>query len=152
MVGVIIAYDTKYGNTQLVAEEIAKGMRDVGVEAAVTNIREVDLEVLADYDVILVGAPVHFGAPSRAVMKFIDKMAGLGFKGKKGAVFDTYLKTDLQKGVKPMEARMAERVRGLELIVPGLSIQVSGMKGPVTEGELPKCLDFGRRLATLVKE
>jgi len=150
---VIIADDTKYGNTQLVAEKIAEGMKGTeGIEAIVTNIKDVDFGALADYDVILVGAPVHFGAPSRAVMKFIDRLGSLDLIGKRGAVFDTYLKTDFEKGVKPMEARIAERVHGLALVVPGLSIQVSGMKGPITEGELPKCADFGRKLAALIKK
>jgi flavodoxin len=42
---VFVVYDTKYGNTKLVAEEIAKGIEDVGgIEIAISYVKEVDLE------------------------------------------------------------------------------------------------------------
>jgi menaquinone-dependent protoporphyrinogen IX oxidase len=147
-----VAYDTKYGNTKLVAEKIVEGMREVdGMEAAISEIGEVDLEKLADCDVILIGAPVHFGEPSRAIRGFIDKLAKLDLKTKWAAVFDTYLKTDFERGVRPMEERISEKLPKLKLISPGLSIQIADMKGPITEGEIPKCVDFGKRIATQLK-
>ena len=33
----------------------------------------------------------------------------------------------------------------------GLSIKVEGIKGPIVDGELPKCKDFGRRMANQVE-
>lgn len=148
----LVVYDTKYGNTKLVAEKIAEGMREIdGTETAIGDVKKVDLKKLASHDAILIGAPVHFGAPSRTISKFIDKLGKLDLGGKRAAVFDTYLKTDFEKGVKPMEARINEKVPSLKLISPGLSIQVKDMKGPITEGELPKCVDFGRKIATQLK-
>jgi flavodoxin len=147
----IVVYDTKYGNTELVAKKITEGMEADGVDADINDVKEVDIGKIADYDAILIGAPVHFGAPSRTISKFIDKLGGLRLKGNWTAVFDTYMKTDFEKGVKPMEARLNEKVPGLKLIVPGLSIQVDGMKGPVVEGDLLKCEAFGRRIAALLK-
>ena len=35
----------------------------------------------------------------------------------------------------------------LNLISPGLSIRVNGIPGPIVEGELPKCVDFGKKIA-----
>lgn len=146
---VFVAYDTKYGNTKLVADKIIEGMREVdGMDIANSEVKKVDFRMLADSDVILIGAPVHFGGPSRTIGGFIDKIGKLDLKAKWAAVFDTYYKTDFEKGVKSMEARMSEKLPGLKLIVPGLSIQVAEMKGPITEGELPKCVDFGRKIAT----
>jgi len=59
---VIIAYESKYGNTRLVAEAIAEGVMTVsGVEADLGEIKEVDLDKLVDYDAILVGSPNHMG-------------------------------------------------------------------------------------------
>jgi len=49
-----------------------------------------------------------------------------------------------------MEKRLGERVPGLALVVPGLSVRVEGSRGPIAEGELPRCRDFGRRLADLL--
>ena len=46
-----------------------------------------------------------------------------------------------------MEKQIGENVPGLKLIAPGLSVKVEGMKGPVAEGELPKCSEFGKKIA-----
>jgi menaquinone-dependent protoporphyrinogen IX oxidase len=152
MMEVFVVYDTKYGNTKLVAEKIAEGMREIeGIETSTSDVEEVDLERVSDCDSILIGAPIHFGRPSRTITKFIDKLGRLDPEVKWAAVFDTYLKTDFEKGVKPMEARMNEKLPRLKLIVPGLSVQVSGMESPIAEGELPKCIDFGKRVATQLK-
>ncbi len=73
-------------------------------------------------------------------------------KAKWVAVFDTNLGgPDFEKSVKKMEKRISEKVPGLKLIVPGLSIKVGGMKGPIVEGELPKCKDFGNKIANQLK-
>jgi hypothetical protein len=67
------------------------------------------------------------------------------------AVFDTYIKGDFEKAVKKMEKRINEKVPELKLIAPGLSIKVQGMKGPILEEELPKCKEFGKKIATQLK-
>jgi len=151
LVKVIVVYDTKYGNTKLVAEKIVEGMRKVeGIETAISDVEKVDLEKVADYDVILIGAPNHWGGPSRTIRKFIDKLGKLHLDGKLFAVFDTYIKGDFEKAVKKMEKRISEKAPGLKQIVPGLSIKVQDMKGPILEEELPKCKDFGKKLATQI--
>jgi len=38
-----------------------------------------------------------------------------------------------------------------ELIASGLSIKVQGIKGPILEGELPRCEEFGNKVATQLK-
>ncbi|MCP8309116.1 MAG: hypothetical protein H3Z54_10565 [archaeon] len=67
------------------------------------------------------------------------------------AVFDTYIGKDFEKAVKKMEKQINEKVPELKMIAPGLSIRVQGIKGPVSEGELPKCKEFGNKIATQIK-
>ena len=149
MVKVFVVYDTKYGNTKRVAEEIVEGIGEVeGIEAAISDVEKTDPKKAADYDAILIGSPTHFGGPVRGINKFIDKLGKLDLKAKWVAVFDTYLKEDFEKAVKKMEKRISEKVPGLKLITSGLSIRVDDMKGPVTDGELPKCREFGKKIAT----
>jgi len=149
---IFIAYDTKYGNTRLVAEKIAEGMRELkGIETEISDIKEVDLKKLSDSDAVLIGAPNHWGSPSRTIMKFIDELGKLELKAKRVAVFDTYLGKDFEKAVKKMEKRLGEKVPALKLMTSGLSIRVDEVKGPITEGELPKCVDFGKKIATQLK-
>jgi len=149
---VIVVYESKYGNTKLVAETIVEGMREVeGIETVLSELKEVDLNKIPDYDVILIGSPNHFGGPTRGVKKFIDKLGKLTLKGKLFAVFDTYLGKDFEKAVNKMEKRINEKVPGLKQMAPGLSIKVQGIKGPILEAELPKCKEFGNKIATQIK-
>jgi len=152
MVRVIVVYDTKYGNTKLVAEKIMEGIGEVeGIEAVISDVEKTDPKKAADYDAILIGSPTHFGGPVRGINKFIDKLGKLDLKAKWVAVFDTYLGEDFEKAVKKMEKRISEKVPRLKLITSGLSIRVDDMKGPVTDGEFPKCKNFGKEIATHLK-
>jgi flavodoxin len=152
MVKVFVVYDTKHGNTKLVAGTIAEGMKEAeGIEATLGDVEETDPEQAVGFDAILVGSPNHFGGPVGGINRFIDKLGKLDLKAKWIAVFDTYLGEDYEKAVKKMEKRIGEKVPVLKLITPGLSIKVDGMKGPVTDGELPKCREFGKKIANLLK-
>ena len=152
MIKVFVVYDTKYGNTKLVAEKIVEGLREVeGIETVISDVEEVDFEKLADCDAILMGAPNHMGGPSRTIKKFIDKLGKIDLKTEWFAVFDTYLGGDFEKAVKKMEKRINEKIPGLKLITSGLSIKVDGMKGPIKDGELPKCKEFGKKIAIQLK-
>lgn len=152
MTKVIVVYESKYGNTKLVAEKIIEGMKQVkGIETALNEVKEVDLHQIFSYDAILIGSPNHIGGPTRSIKKFIDKLGKLNLGEKWFAVFDTYLGKDFEKAVKKMEDGIRQKAPGMRRIVPGLSIRVQGMRGPIVEEELPKCKDFGEEIAKKLK-
>ena len=105
MVKVFVVYDTKYGNTKLVAENIVDGLGEIeGLKTAISDVEEIDLEKVADSDVILIGTPNHIGGPTRIIRKFIDKLGKLNSKAKWIAVFDTNLGgSQFEKATKKME-------------------------------------------------
>jgi flavodoxin len=153
MVKAIVTYESRYGNTKHVAEIIVEGMNQVsGMEAILTELNDVNLTQIAEFDILLVGSPNHMGGATSSIRKFIDKLGTIQLEGKQVTVFDTYMGGDFEKAVKKMEKRIAEKAPGLRLVVPGLSIKVDGVKGPITDGELPKCKEFGIRIATMMKE
>jgi flavorubredoxin len=144
----IIVYESKWGNTRLVAESIAEGMKeDSGTQAVLKEVDSVNLNEISDFDAVLVGSPNHIGRATASIRKFIDKLGKLSMEGKQAAVFDTYVGGDFEKAVRKMEKQIREKVPGLKVIAPGLSIEVKGMKGPIAEDELPKCREFGVRIA-----
>lgn len=49
------------------------------------------------------------------------------------------------------EKRISEKVPALKLITSGLSIKVDGTRGSITDGELPKCKEFGKRITDQLK-
>ena len=72
MAKVIVVYESKYGNTKLVAETIVEGVKEVsGVEAVLNEFKEVDLNQLS--------GPTAFCAPSivRPTLRLQQPLAGL---------------------------------------------------------------------------
>jgi flavorubredoxin len=151
---VFVIYDTKYGNTKLAAEKILEGIKEVeGFETAIGYVKEIHIGKVADYDAIVLGAPNHMGRPSRTIKKFIDQLSELDLKAKYVTVFGTYSGTvrSPDRAVRKLELMAKKKLPSLNLISPGLSIRVKGIPGPVVEGELPKCVDFGRKIASQLK-
>jgi menaquinone-dependent protoporphyrinogen IX oxidase len=151
---VFVFYDSKYGNTKCVAEQIIEGLTGLdGVEAELANIKEIDLQKIADYDALIIGAPNHMGRPSRVALKFVDRLAKLEINAKWIVAFDTYFQRarNFEKSMKKMELYVERKLPKMKVIKPGLSIKVKGVKGPIVNGELPKAKDFGKRVGIELK-
>jgi len=144
----VIIYESKYGNTKLVAEAIAAGLAtEKQVAVTITAVGDADIESIASADIVLFGSPNHMGRPTSGIIRFIDKLGKLKLDGKTGAVFDTYMFSDYEKAVKRIEAQLKQKAPALKLAVPGLSVRVTGMKGPIADDELTKAREFGIKIA-----
>ncbi|HDZ19376.1 MAG TPA: flavodoxin family protein [archaeon] len=144
---VLIAYDTKHGNTKKVAELIGEGINTKeGNEVTINNVKEIDVTNEASYDLILIGSPNHIGSHTKTVKKFITSLADSPLKGSSFAVFDTYMGKDFEKAIRKMENQVSESQPDLNKASKGLSIKVDGMKGPIADEDLPKCKEFGVKL------
>ena len=151
---VLIVYETKFGNTKQAAETIAEGIKEgERIEAEVINVNEVDYSKVQDFDAIIIGSPTWAGNCTDTIKNFINELAGLSLNEKFYAVFDTNSGIPLlSKAVKKMEKRIGKQLPNLKRILPGLPIRVKGTKGPIVEGELPKCQNFGKEIALNLKE
>jgi flavorubredoxin len=153
-VKILVIFDTKYGNTKLAATSILEGIREVEeIESDIGYVKEVDLERIVGYDAIVLGAPNHMGRPSRTMKKFIDKLASLDLAAKYIAVFGTYSGRirPVDRSLRKLEKMVSEKLPNLELVLPGLSVRVNGVSGPIVSDELPKCVDFGKKIASYLK-
>jgi len=153
MAKAIVIYESRWGNTKLIAEKIAEGMKQIAAtEVVVTDVKTLETDKLANYDAIVIGSPNHMGAATRNISNLVDKLAGLQLDGKIMAVFDTCLKSDHEKVVKKLERMITQKVPGIKLITPGLSIVVNGMKGPAIQSELARSIEFGKIIARQFKK
>jgi flavodoxin len=151
---VFVIYDSKYGNTKLVAKKIIEGLNQAGgIDVAVEYVKDVDPQKLVGYDVLVIGAPNHMGRPSWTMRKFVDSLSNNRLDAKWVAVFDTYFQRQryFQKAMKKLERQINERLPIVELITTGLSVRVKGVNGPVVEGELAKAVEFGERIGNKLK-
>ncbi len=145
---VLVVYDTKHGNTQQCAEDIADGINSVESNITeVKNVKDVDLNDDKTYDLIVIGSPNHMGSHIKSIKKFISNLSSTAVKANSFAVFDTYMGKDFEKAVKKMEKQVNEKVPNSTMALPGLSIKVGGMKGPIVEEDVSKCKEYGINLA-----
>jgi len=153
MVRVIVFYDTKYGNTKLVAEKIAEGLGSVeGVMVNLGNVKD-GLADAQEYDAIVLGAPNHMASPSRAMQTFVELLAHVNLKAKAAAVFGTYAGRErtVDRAVKKLENQVQAKLPNLKLLTPTLSVRVKGVKGPIVNGEFSKSLEYGGKIAVQLK-
>ena len=89
---VLILYYSRTGNTKLLAEEVAKGVREVeGVECVVKSTSEVTKNDLLAADGIIAGSPNYFGSMASELKEIFDRFVGIrpDMENKIGAAFTT---------------------------------------------------------------
>jgi len=68
---VAVLYATREGHTRQIAEHVAAGLRILGIDSDVRNVKDQIAEVdLASYDGVVLAASVHLGRHEREMVKF----------------------------------------------------------------------------------
>jgi menaquinone-dependent protoporphyrinogen IX oxidase len=143
----IVVFDSQYGNTRLVGEEIARGISEAGaVEVLAVDVEHVPLDRAQLCDLLVIGSPNHIGRATRATKRFIRALGGANLSRKKVAVFDTCFEGQEGVATREIEAALRKEDPGFVSVAPGLSVIVEKMKGPVRTGDLPRARAFGRDL------
>lgn len=91
-VSILIVYDSKTGNTELMAEAVAKGAGSIdGVEVLKQKADETSHDDLVRADAIIVGSPVYNANVTPGISRFIASwpFEGQPLKDKIGAAFVT---------------------------------------------------------------
>jgi len=149
MTKALVVFDSVYGNTRLAAEEIARGLSQSGsVEVTLARVEKLDPGKAKEFPIIVIGSPNHLGNASKTMRQFLPRLGEGALLRKRVALFDTCYADQTGVAVRKMEELLREREPNLHLSLSGLSVVVEGSKGPVRQGELLKCRQFGMRLAT----
>ncbi len=152
MTKTIIIYESIYGNTKEVADAIAEGIRESGViECTVAKTREVHhTDDLAGFDAIIFGSPNHNQEPSRNMLKFIERASIVHLDPKVGAAFDTYTGGNKGIAVKKLEQVVRQKMSCITFVIDSFSALVEDRKGPLSEGELNRAIEFGKQVAAKI--
>jgi flavodoxin len=114
---VLIAYDSKTGNTERMAQQIAEGLRAEGNTVTLKSIMEIeDARALQGYDAYFFGGPTYFEQPTDEMKQFLFMARQAGLKGKIGASFGSY--THFGEAPKIIHETM-EHVFGMNMVVMG---------------------------------
>jgi len=152
----VIVYDSKYGNTKIIAEELREGLSGSGHEVDLVQAKKSFKLGAGDYEFIVLGAPTHIGRTSRNSRNFLKKLPEDEWSGKRFAVFDTFLKSFSDKS--PIETNAAEQIDaafnylGLVRLVKPSEFEVLGTRGPLAEGELDKAKIFASSINIALKK
>ncbi len=82
----LVAYGTRFGATAGTAEEIAKKLRENGLDARTANLKTENFQGFLDYDLIIVGSGMAMGNWNSEAEDFVKKFQ-LDFAKKKLALF-----------------------------------------------------------------
>jgi flavorubredoxin len=142
----LVIYDTMWGSTQKMALAIVKGMVDEGVDVKLFNLTASDksdvIKEVLDAKALIIGSPTLNNGMFPSVAEFLCYLKGLKPKNKIGAAFGSHGWGG--GAVKAVQQELEQT--GIELIDSKLAF-----KFVPDEGEIQKCVDFGREVAAKIK-
>ena len=163
MTRALIIVESCFGNTRAIADSVAAGLIDGGVDAQVVDVDEAPSCLPADLDLLILGAPTHNrGLPTAATRAKACAQAGSG-KASHGiggwlettvipasttaAAFDTVISKGWLSGsaakaiAKTLQRRQGQRTVSVRSFV------VTANKGPLATGQETDAHSWGRELA-----
>lgn len=170
----LIVFESMFGNTEILARDVAHGLASAGAEVAVADVRHVRPDDLRNCDLLVVGAPTHAlslsrettrqdavrqGAdPSNADLGAREWLAGIAALVAADhrptvSVFDTRVeKVRHLPGSAARRAAKLLRGQGFEVMDRPTSFYVEDVKGPVSLGERARARAWGEQLGHHVTE
>jgi len=154
---VLVMYFSKSGNTKKLAEEIAKGVREVeDVTCAMKPVAEVTKDDFVSSDGIIAGSPVYFGTMAAEMKEVFDSFIGIRshMEGKVGAAFATAADPSGGKETTIFSILQAMLIYGM--IIVGDPLDASGHYGVSCVGApdgqtAQNGAKLGKRVASLVR-
>jgi len=155
MAKAIVIYYSRTGNTQKMAEIIAKSMNEADLQTVCKSVSDVKAEELLDYDAIVVGSPTYYGHMAGPVKQLIDDTVSFHGKldGKIASAFTS--SANIGGGNETTIIGMIEA-----MLIAGCVVQGDPQGdhyGPVSIGKPDErvqrqCIRRGRRIAELTKK
>lgn len=119
---IAILYDSRYGNTEQLAEFLGEKAKDGGHEVQLFRTKKTKPANLLAFQpvAILVGGPTHFGQPARTLRKYIEKLGKLRQAStmQKAAVFNCYTGDDVSITIQNQIFTALPKIEILEKTLP----------------------------------
>jgi len=151
-VGVI--YYSRTGNTQEMAQFVAQGVKEEGVEVVIKKVEETSPEDLLKWEGIIVGSPTYYGLVASPIKDLFDQSVKYHgrLEGKVGGAFAS--SANVGGGNETTVLSILEM-----MLIHGMVLQGNSQGdhyGPVSIGNpnervKSQCIALGRRVARLIK-
>jgi flavodoxin len=139
----LVVFDSTHGNTEKIAEAIAKGISD---DTRTIRASEFDSKDVEGIDLLFIGSPSVDGRPTEQIQHLAMSLRGKA-SGMKIATFDTRLKMRFGK----LHGYAAERIAD-QLCESGAKVRarpegffVAGRNGPLANGELERAKSWASK-------
>ena len=140
----LVIYDSKYGNTEKIAQAICEV-----INGQLSHVDEVNSVDLKGFDLVFVGSPTHGGFPTEGIHSLLKDSRA--FEDIRTAAFDTRTKTTIFGYAAPKIAKYLTK-NGAELLAPPEGFFVLGTEGPLMNGELEHAAEWALELLQHVQE
>jgi flavorubredoxin len=144
MQNAIIIYETKNGNTTLMAETIQEIMEQSGIEVTSKRVSEINLDELANYAGIVLGSPTYNKEMMGIMKNFLSRLEKVDLKGKIGASFGAY---GWSGEAVEMLSQTMKNTYGMDVVEP--KVKLAGHAAGVNKGQYQ---EFGKSIAQKIKE
>jgi len=137
-VNALVLYESKYGNTERVAEAIALALQQ-SLPTRLAAVGEIDdcEEALRGLGLLVVGGPTHRHGVSPILHETLECLGGHALEGIAVATFDTRLHgMRIVTGSAAVRLARLLRHHGARIVVAPESFLVEGAEGPLDAGEL----------------
>jgi flavodoxin len=155
----LIVYDSLFGNTKTVAEHLAMGIEESGIEVDCMHIDDIKINQMSDYDLLAIGGPTHMINVSKPMRAFLDRLSTIDLRGKFGFSFDTRVVSRMNSRrwfilENSAAKRIESRMRKLKMVIirKRESAIVGGREGPLESGVEDAFLDIGKEIGVSLVE
>lgn len=85
----VVIYYSQGGNTAMMAELVAEGLKKEGIDTDVKKVQDLQAQELLNYQAIIVGSPTYYGSMAAEIKKLFDESVRFhgSLDGKIGAAF-----------------------------------------------------------------
>lgn len=147
---ILIIYDSKFGNTEKIAQAMAMALGHHGRVRLVQADKAdaFDLVNATDIHLLIIGGPTQIHAVSPAMKSFLDKIPPYALRGLPTVCFDTrYNSARWITG--SAGHRIAEQLekKGADIVTEPESFFVEQADGPLQTGELNRAVDWIEEIA-----
>lgn len=151
---ILVAYYSKSGNTRAMAEAVAEGVAEAGLEADSRPVPDLQAADLLDYAGYIFGSPTYYGLPAAAVKELFDESVAVHGRlaGRVGAAFASAANTGGGNETTVLALLQMMLVHGMVVVGVAQGDHYGPVSvGPPTARTLEQCRAHGRRVAELVQ-
>lgn len=146
----LVVYDSQFGNTERVAQVIAKVLDEFG-PARAAHVHETASTQLRDVELLLLGCPTQAWNATSAMRTFIERLPIEVLRAPKVVCFDTRMHVPrwMARFAGPQLAKQLKKL-GVMPVASTEGFFVKEREGPLEDGEVQRAAAWARQVAEQV--